>query len=130
MSNRVHLGAVSHFSLAVKDPAASAAWWTSNFDLDELFRSDTRVAVGNASILIALFEGTPNPKTLGHLAFRTANLDDLKAARDALHASGVDLEDPGDEIGPVAPGSPSMGLWFHDIDGYRWELYVRIPESE
>ena len=37
----------------------------------------------------------------------------------------VDLEDPGDEIGPEAPGSPHMGLWFHDLDGYRWELSVQ-----
>jgi catechol 2,3-dioxygenase-like lactoylglutathione lyase family enzyme len=37
----------------------------------------------------------------------------------------ADLEDPGDEIGPEAPGSPHMGLWFHDPDGYRWELSVQ-----
>ena len=35
------------------------------------------------------------------------------------------LEDPGDEIGPEAPGSPHMGLWFYDADGYRWELSVQ-----
>ncbi len=120
---------MSHFSLAVNDPSASATWWTSHFDLDERFRTDTRVAVGNASILIGLFKGTPDSTALGHLAFATANLGDLQIARDALHASGVDLEDPGSEIGPVAPGSASMGLWFHDPDGYRWELFVRVPES-
>jgi predicted lactoylglutathione lyase len=37
----------------------------------------------------------------------------------------VDLEDPGDEIGPEAPGAPHYGLWFHDPDGYRWELSVQ-----
>ena len=37
---------------------------------------------------------------------------------------GVEIEDPGDEIGPEAPGSKNMGLWFHDPDGYRWELSV------
>ena len=31
----------------------------------------------------------------------------------------------GDEIGPEAPGSPHMGLWVHDLDGYRWELSVQ-----
>ena len=30
-----------------------------------------------------------------------------------------------DEIGPEAPGSPHMGLWFVDPDGYRWELSVQ-----
>ncbi len=127
MSNRVRLGAVAHFSLAVKDPDASAAWWTSNFDLDEWFRSERRIALGNESILIALFKGTPDPAVLGHLAFFTADLGELEAARDLLRANGVALEDPGSEIGPVAEGSRSMGLWFHDLDGYRWELMVRIP---
>jgi catechol 2,3-dioxygenase-like lactoylglutathione lyase family enzyme len=129
MSTRVHLGAVSHFALAVNDPSASAAWWTKNFDLDERFRTGSRVAIGNDSILIGLFKGTPDPAALAHLAFTTANLDELAIARDALNAGGVDLEDPGNEIGPVAPGSPSMGLWFHDVDGYRWELFVRVPEN-
>jgi hypothetical protein len=38
---------------------------------------------------------------------------------------GVDIEDPGDEIGPEVSGSKNMGLWFHDPDGYRWELSVQ-----
>jgi len=37
----------------------------------------------------------------------------------------VKMEDPGNEIGPESPGSPHMGLWFHDPDGYRWELSVQ-----
>ena len=40
-------------------------------------------------------------------------------------AAGVIDVDPGDEIGPEAPGSKNMGLWFHDPDGYRWELSVQ-----
>jgi hypothetical protein len=34
-----------------------------------------------------------------------------------LAARGVALEDPGDEIGLEAPGSPNIGLWFRDLDG-------------
>ncbi|MEY2574336.1 MAG: hypothetical protein QOJ87_2549, partial [Verrucomicrobiota bacterium] len=34
-------------------------------------------------------------------------------------------EDPGHEIGPEAPGSPHLGIWFRDLDGYRWELSVQ-----
>jgi catechol 2,3-dioxygenase-like lactoylglutathione lyase family enzyme len=37
----------------------------------------------------------------------------------------VEIEDPGDEIGPESPGSPHIGLWFRDPDGYRWELSVQ-----
>jgi hypothetical protein len=47
-----------------------------------------------------------------------------------LKKNGVELEDPGDEIGPVAPGSPDVGLWFHDPDGYRWELSVQNGAHE
>ena len=48
----------------------------------------------------------------------------LRAALADLRHRGVALEDPGNEIGPEAPGSPHLGLWFHDPDGYRWELNV------
>jgi catechol 2,3-dioxygenase-like lactoylglutathione lyase family enzyme len=64
------------------------------------------------------------------MAFRVHDLASLEAARDALRVSGVALEDPGDEIGPVAEGSKSVGLWFRDPDGYRWELYVQSPSDE
>jgi len=49
----------------------------------------------------------------------------LRKALDHLKKIGAELEDPGDEIGPEAPGSPHTGLWFHDPDGYRWELSVQ-----
>ncbi len=49
----------------------------------------------------------------------------LRKALDHLKSVGADLEDQGDEIGPEGPGSPHMGLWFHDLDGYRWELSVQ-----
>ena len=41
-----------------------------------------------------------------------------------LKSVGADIEDPGNEIGPEGPGSKNIGLWFHDPDGYRWELSV------
>ncbi|HEY8313503.1 MAG TPA: VOC family protein, partial [Candidatus Baltobacteraceae bacterium] len=102
---RVHLGPVGHFSLAVKDANASAAWWTRNFDLDELFRFDDGVAVGNDAITIALFNGKPDPAVLEHLSFHVASMTALRAARNQLKANGVELEDPGDEIGPEGPRS-------------------------
>jgi len=49
----------------------------------------------------------------------------LRKALAHLKKHKVDLEDPRDEIGPEAPGSKHMGLWFHDPDGYRWELSVQ-----
>jgi catechol 2,3-dioxygenase-like lactoylglutathione lyase family enzyme len=126
---RVQLGTVSHFNIAVDDPDASAAWWLSNFDLDEWGRSDSGILLGNDAIMIGLVKGSPVSGVLDHLGFRTSDIGALEVARDALRANGVDLEDPGNEIGPVAPGSASVGLWFHDRDGYRWELYVEGPDA-
>jgi hypothetical protein len=53
-----------------------------------------------------------------------ANIATLRKALVHLKKVDVDIEDPGDEIGPEAPGSKNMALWFHDPDGYRWELSV------
>jgi catechol 2,3-dioxygenase-like lactoylglutathione lyase family enzyme len=121
----IPLGAVGHFSLAVKDPEASAKFWTTNFDLKELFRFEDGIAVSNDAITIALFKGKPNAEAIEHMSFHLQNMRELRGALVQLRASGVELEDPGDEIGPEAPGSPNIGLWFRDPDGYRWELSVQ-----
>ena len=124
----IALGNVAHFSLAVTDPQASAEWWLSLFDLAEWDRSASRVVLGNDAIAISLIEGTPDPSALTHMAFRTKDMASLKSSRDFLRAKGVALEDPGEEIGPVAEGSASLGIWFRDSDGYRWELYLAAED--
>lgn len=126
---RVQLGPVSHFNIGVDDPAASAAWWLANFELEEWSRSEKGILLGNDAIMLGLFRGSRVSGVLGHLGFRASDVGALERARDALRANGVDLEDPGNEIGPVGPGSTSVGLWFHDPDGYRWELYVEGPDA-
>lgn len=122
---RIKLGVVGHFSIAVEDPDDSAAWWRKNFDLEEIFRFDDGVGLSNDAITIVLFEGDPDPEAIGHMSFHLASMAELNAALELLRANGVDLEDPGHEIGPEAPGSPHLALWFHDLDGYRWELSVQ-----
>jgi catechol 2,3-dioxygenase-like lactoylglutathione lyase family enzyme len=121
---RIPLGPVTHFSIGVADPDASARWWTSLFDLEEYRRTQERVVLGNDELILALFRGKADPAVLGHLAFRLPDVGALESALAALRAAHVDLEDPGDEIGPPSPGSKSLGLWFRDPDGYRWELLV------
>ena len=88
------------------------------------FEFDNGVAVGNRYVTIALFRGKPSPETIDHMSFHLPDMTTLRKALAHLKAVGVDIEDPGDEIGPEAPGSKNMGLWFHDPDGYRWELSV------
>lgn len=123
------IGAVGHFSLAVRDPKKSADWWVRNLGLRKAFEFDSGVAVESDAVTIALFKGAPEPGTLEHMSFHLNSLAELREALADLRARGVELEDPGDEIGPEAPGSPHLGLWFHDLDGYRWELSVQNAES-
>ncbi|HWM25695.1 MAG TPA: VOC family protein [Chthoniobacterales bacterium] len=119
------VGVVGHFGLAVRDPKKSAKWFERALGLKPQFEFEDGVAVGNAHVTIALHKGRPSPQTLGHMSFHLANMRALQKALQHLKKHKVKLEDSGDEIGPEAPGSKHMGLWFHDPDGYRWELSVQ-----
>jgi catechol 2,3-dioxygenase-like lactoylglutathione lyase family enzyme len=118
------LGTVGHFGLAVANPKRSAKWFERALGLSVEFEFEDGVAVGNKSVTIVLFKGKPSPETIGHISFHLPSMAKLRQALEHLKKERVDIEDPGDEIGPEAPGSPNMGLWFHDPDGYRWELSV------
>ena len=118
------LGVVGHFGLAVGDAEKSAKWFERALGLKKQFEFDQGVAIGNDNVTIALFKGKPSPETIDHISFHLPNMPALRKALAHLKKADVDLEDPGDEIGPEAPGSRNMGLWFHDPDGYRWELSV------
>jgi catechol 2,3-dioxygenase-like lactoylglutathione lyase family enzyme len=125
MKHSFKLGAVGHFGLAVRDPKKSAKWFSRVLGLRKEFEFDSGVAIGNDNVTIALFKGKPSPQTIDHMSFHLPNMSILRKALKHLRKHKVDLEDPGDEIGPESPGSPHMGLWFHDPDGYRWELSVQ-----
>lgn len=127
---KVQLGVVGHFGLAVRDPEESARFWTHNFDLEEIFRFEDGIGLSNDAVTMALHKGVPHPGVFGHMSFHVKNMQALREALASLKKSGVKLEDPGDEIGPEAPGSPHLGLWFHDPDGYRWELSVQNGAKE
>ena len=118
------LGEVGHFGLAVNDPKKSAQWFERALGLRKEFDFENGVAVGNENVTIALFKGKPSPETIDHMSFHLPDMATLRKALAHLKSIGADIEDPGDEIGPEAPGSKNMGLWFHDPDGYRWELGV------
>lgn len=109
----------------MRDPQKSAGWWQSLFDLEMMFEGDDYVGLTNENVTVVLMKGVPHPGTFEHMSFHLATMDELRGALEHLRQAGVQLEDPGDEIGPEAQGSPHMGLWFHDPDGYRWELSVQ-----
>jgi catechol 2,3-dioxygenase-like lactoylglutathione lyase family enzyme len=123
------IGVVGHFGLAVKSPKRSAKWFERALGLKTVFEFDGGIAVGNDNVTIALFQGKPSPRTLDHMSFHLPNMKALKAALTHLRRCRVKMEDPGNEIGPEAPGSRNMGLWFSDPDGYRWELSVQAKRK-
>lgn len=118
------LGVVGHFGLAVRHPKKSAKWFERTLGLGKQFEFEGDVAVGNDHVTIALHKGKPSPKTLDHVSFHLPNMAALRKALAHLKKLKVEIEDPGQEIGAEAEGSRNMGLWFYDLDGYRWELSV------
>ena len=118
-------GVVGHFGLAVRHPNKSARWFERVLGLKKEFEFEGGVAVGHDNVTIALQKGRPSPETLDHMSFHLPDMKTLRKALGHLKKCRVQLEDPGDEIGPDAPGSPHMGIWFRDADGYRWELSVQ-----
>ncbi len=119
------LGVVGHFGLAVRHPKKSAKWFQRTLGLRKEFEFEGGVAVGNDHVTIALHKGKPSPKTLDHMSFHLPNMTALRKALAHLKKLKVEIEDPGEEIGPEAEGSKHVGLWFYDPDGYRWELSVQ-----
>ena len=124
------IGQVGHFGLAVRNPAASARWFERVLGLKKEFEFEDGVAIGNRNVTIALHKGRPAPGTLGHMSFHLADMKTLRKALAHLKRHKVKIEDPGHEIGPEAPGSRNMGLWFHDPDNYRWELSVQAKRKQ
>jgi catechol 2,3-dioxygenase-like lactoylglutathione lyase family enzyme len=104
------LGVVGHFGLAVRNPKKSAEWFQVVLGLRKEFEFENGIAVGNQNVTIVLFKGEPSPQTLEHMSFHLPDMRTLRKALRHLKKHDVDLEDPGDEIGPEAPGSPQMGL--------------------
>ena len=130
------IGPVGHFGLAVRDPKRSTKWFVQVLGLRKEFEFEEGVAVGNDHVTIALSKGKPSPETIGHMSFHLQNMAALRKALEHLKKHKVKVEDPGKEIGPESPGSPHMGIWFHDPDGYRWEflskaaIAVELPRQK
>ncbi|HEY5094215.1 MAG TPA: VOC family protein [Candidatus Eremiobacteraceae bacterium] len=120
----IQLGHVGHFSLAVRNPKKTARWWVGTMGLRKEFEFSDGVVVGNDAVAIAFFKGVPRKDVVEHMSFHLSSMAALRAALAILRRKKVEMEDPGDEIGPEGPGSKNMGLWLRDPDGYRWELAV------
>ena len=109
MDQKIHLGTVGHFGLAVDDPKASARWWQSLFDLDVIFEGEDYIGLTNASVTIVLSQGKARPETIGHMSFHVPNVATLETALKVFKARGVDVEDPGPRDRPRVQGLAQHG---------------------
>ena len=98
------LGTIGHFGLAVTSPKRSAKWFERALGLSVEFEYEDGIAVGNENVTIALFKGKPSPETIGHMSFHLPGMTILREALEHLKRTGVEVEDPGDEIGAAAGG--------------------------
>ena len=131
--------AIDHVNIFVRNADRSHRWYTEVLGLhtQDVFThagSDRKRAVflscdpGHAHD-IALFDvGDDAPGQekgqvgLNHVAWRMANLDDLKAMYGRLKALNVPVR--------VADHSVSIGVYFDDPDGNGLEVYYELPRSE
>src|ERR1700722_13666582 len=104
-------GVVGDFGLAVRSPKKSAEWFRRVLGFRQEFEFNEGVAIGNDHVTIALFKGKPSPETIDHMSFHLPNMTTLRKALAHLRKHKVEIEDPGDEIGPEGPGLPHMGIW-------------------
>ncbi len=123
-------GSVGHFGLAVRDVRRSADWYIDNLGFREAFAYDGGIAIETDGVTVVLHPGPPDPAGLDHISFHLPDMKTLRVALAHLKGRGIPLEDPGDEIGPEAPGSPHLALWLRDPDGYRLELSVQNGAAE
>lgn len=111
--------------LRVRDVAASVQWYRDKLGLEPIHvGSDgpehpiAAYAIGNSVVsLWQLPAGQArNPADNDHNTYVVVIMrDDLERARRALIEKGVD-------VGEIRWSANNEFVWFHDLDGNRWEL--------
>ena len=123
---------VGHIGINVTNLDRSVAFYTGLFELQtiQLFQENGReyafLADGQGLMLTlwkqstgAFSESTPG---LHHLAFLVENADAVREFETRARALGAELEYDG--IVSHGAGKDSGGLFFHDPDGIRLEVYA------
>ncbi len=123
---------VGHVVLYASDPEASAAWYCDLLGMEIVTRPEDFPAVflsfGTRDHDIALFKapggGAFGHAELQHVAFELdGGLDDLKRFHARLVEQAATIEG-------VFDHGVSYGVYFHDPDGHRLEVfYQRVPND-
>ncbi|MGA5097964.1 VOC family protein [Streptomyces lavendulocolor] len=131
-TSTLRTGRLGHVGLNVTDLERSLAFYGGVLGLQVLHegKEDGRryALLGrDGRLTIALWQqadGAYAPALAGlhHLALEAATMDDVRAAEAELKRHGVDFAYEG--VVPHGEGAPSGGIFFHDPDGTRLEIYA------
>ncbi|MDY7101741.1 MAG: VOC family protein [Actinomycetota bacterium] len=121
--------AVGHVGVNVVDLDRSVAFYRDVIGLDVIAVTEGRFAfcgLGETLAVTLWQQAAADHATdragLHHLAFELADVAALDAAASRLRAAGIELVHDG--VVAHAEGADSGGIFFHDPDGTRLELYV------
>ena len=125
---------LGHLVYEVSDVERSTRFWTDVMgfevsDVNELGMVFLRYGGDHHSIaLVPAKKGSRPPDEAGlqfhHLAMEVGSVEELFAARDFLHAKGIEICYEGRR----GPGG-NAGVEFRDPDGYMFEIYANMDQT-
>lgn len=120
-----------HVALNVTDLGRSIEFYEALFDFDVLARSEDERAwalLGTEGVLsVALWQQSDGTFATGlpglhHLSFEVPDIEAVRAAEATLERLGVEFFYDG--VVAHGEGAASGGVFFHDPDGVRLEIYA------
>ncbi|NIK62388.1 VOC family protein [Kribbella shirazensis] len=120
-----------HVALNVTDLGRSIDFYEALFDFDVLARAEDERAwalLGTEGVLsVALWEQSDGSFATGlpglhHLSFEVPDIEAVRAAETTLERLGVEFFYDG--VVAHGEGATSGGVFFHDPDGVRLEIYA------
>lgn len=127
------IGTTGHVGLSVTDIDRSLAFYRHVFGLDlagsggDGDRRFAFLAAGDGTLVLTLWQQAAagfdaRGAGLQHLSFQVESIDDVRAAEQRLRDTGATFAYDG--VVPHAEGADSGGIFFHDPDGIRLEIYT------
>ena len=120
-----------HTSLAVRDVAASVAFYRVLFDADPVKRKPdyAKFLPPEVDLNISFHESpdAPGPLAAVHLGIEMPDRAVLERAHARLRAAGLVTTERETSVCCYANQDK---LWVTDPDGYRWELYALLEDTE
>jgi len=123
---------MGHIGLNVSDLARSKRFYQDLLGFENKLESVEKgrkfVLLGRGQeVLLTLWEQSkgkyaPGQPGLHHLSFQAKSMEEVRTAESTLKALNIDFQYSG--VVPHAEGSASGGIFFHDPDGLRLEIFA------